>query len=45
MKQKNETNKIDNDTERIIRELLRFRRGYRRKYVLMVIANFIKDHC
>ena len=36
---------IDTDTLRIIKELLRFRRLYRRKYLLMVIANFIKDHC
>lgn len=33
---------IDQDTERIIKELHRFKRKYRRKYVLMVILNFIQ---
>ena len=35
---------IDEDTYRIIKELLRFRKRYRRKYVLQIILNFIEGH-
>lgn len=35
---------IDEDTHRIIKELLRFRRRYRRQYVMMIILEFIKGH-
>lgn len=35
------TEQIDIDTERIIKELYRFKRRYRKKYVLMILLNFI----